>query len=117
MKKPDQTSLVHPSHPMPEEVSEALAALREESRASAERDFQLAKLARPTKKERRAIAELRGLEHKPGLRELGSEYADRIQEAEIGDPVATLELPALDIQPRSPLRSDPSFWWARTDWS
>jgi hypothetical protein len=103
---------------MPQEVAEAFAALREESRASAEREFQLAKLARPTKKERKAMAELRGIEgHKPGLRELGSEHAERIQNADLSNPVSALEMTTMDNQPASPEPSDPSFWWARTDWS
>ncbi|MGC1853331.1 MAG: hypothetical protein WA687_12915 [Solirubrobacterales bacterium] len=99
---------------MPKEVSDAFAALREESRAATERRLELAKAARPTKKERRAMGELfAGEGQKAGMREIGSKYADRVQETDIEVPESVFALPQMDSQPA--VRADTSFWWAETN--
>lgn len=112
------TSIVHPAHPVPHDVAKALAALREQDQASVERELEVAKLARPTAEERQAMTELMGVSGlKPGIRAIGSKHADRIQDANLIAPIGSLGLIPIDIQPVAPEPTDPSFWWARTDWS
>ena len=112
----DTTSLVHPAHPVPEDIVEAFATLREQDLATVQREHDIAALTRPTAEERRLIAESRGTNaHKPGLRELGRKYAKRLEGIEIDLPIRPGPLFHFDPAPAPPAPVDPSFWWARTD--
>lgn len=117
----------HPGHSIPEVIAENLLSIQEANLTAQKRQNEIAQLARPTKEERKAISELKDSgttirNSKPELiqkiRDLQLSRTDRVREfitREV-DPQRTITLPDFDPRPPQPGPTDPTFWWARTDW-
>jgi len=120
------SSSEHVSHSVPAEIAETLDRYREYQLAETARRNEIASLARPSQEERRLLAEAR---EAPGqtrgaapevvqkLRDLNRKRADRIREKLNQDAFQLpLERGVFDFKPFQPGPTDPTFWWARTDW-
>lgn len=121
------TSLEHPSHSVPEEIVTAMSNMQEAEFAALARKNEIAELSRPNQSEERLIAELRGFGAvSEGIRaetikkiyDNNRRKADRIREKLNREVVAQdpFEFHTWDSKPAEPAVTDPTFWWARTDW-
>lgn len=121
------SSIEHPSHSIPDEIAESIRSFREADLAALNRQDEIAKLSRPNQSERGVIAEARQyaaeargfkVETIQKIRELGRRKADRVKEILDREVVlrTPFELHTWDSKPPQPAVTDPTFWWARTDW-
>jgi len=120
------TSAEHMSHSVPHEIATALDSYREYQLAEMARQNEIASLARPSQEERKLMAEAReaagqsrGLppEFAQKLRDLNRKRFDRVRDKLNRDPYKLpLDPGIFDFKPVQPGPTDPTFWWARTDW-
>lgn len=117
----------HPSHSVPEEIMATLTSVRGTQIAAESRQSEIARQARPTREEEIAITESReayaianGIKAEiiSKLRDIRRRKADRVREiiTKEVDRKSAFTLPVLDTKPPQPGPTDPTFWWARTDW-
>lgn len=122
-----RSSIAHPSHSIPDEIANGHLTSIEETRAALARQNELESLGRPNEEERRIITEIREAAMRANgvkpeailkLRDLARRRSDRVKEA-LGREAA-LRAPDVgrlwDSKPVLPGPTDPTFWWARTDW-
>jgi len=123
------TRLQHPTRRIPDYVADTLRKFREQEEAELAHRQKLAKLARPTEEERRALAEryestgqARGLdeEHIRALRDIDKRRFDRVQEelTAYSDIIRDLGIrprPPEDFNPFRPQDVDHDFWWFETN--
>jgi len=118
--------IAHPKHPVPKEVAEGFLRYGEQEAAAAEQRSEVARRERPTADERRLRAGL----HERLYRSAGvdvdqyrsqssaaaKQQLDRLQEgARVSLPLGP-DLRPMDWEPPEPRSSDPSFWWAESNW-
>jgi hypothetical protein len=122
-----RTSIQHPSHHVPDEVAVSIRKLREVELATLARQDEIAKLARPNEEERRLLIEDQvSTAHARGInadmlqrrREVNTRRFERVARALEGTVAIRqpFELVTLDDKPTLPPPTDPTFWWAKTDW-
>jgi hypothetical protein len=121
-----ETSIEHQSHSVPSEIAGTLDRYREYQLAETARQNDIATLSRPSREERKLIAEARDAmgqvrtmapEATQKLRELNRKRFDRIREKLNQDALKIpLDIHIFDFTPVQPGPTDPTFWWARTDW-
>jgi hypothetical protein len=122
-----QTSLAHPSHKVPEEIAQSIRKIHEVEEAARRRSHEIAKLARPTREERRVIADVRRLTSEgrgdtsdlfEKLRDINKRKNNLVKDALNRDVAikSPFERHVFDSSPAQPLFTDPTFWWARTNW-
>jgi hypothetical protein len=122
----EKGNIVHPGHPVPDEVANGLRCIREEELAALARRDEAAKLARPTEEERRSLIEIYesagqalGLDVtklRTRLDDIRTSKMGRIRDRVVSQPPKAYDLVPLDYEPGAPDRTDRSFWWARTEW-
>src|SRR4028119_354990 len=122
-----KSSIKHPSHPIPKKVDVSIRNIHKEELAVRDRQDEMVKLARPNDKERRLLIDVQeSAAHARGisadmvkkLREVESRKFNRVVHAlESRVPIKKLyDQVILDDKPAQPPPTDPTFWWARTDW-
>jgi hypothetical protein len=125
-RKTEKGNIVHPGHPVPDEVAEGLRYIREEELAAQAQQDETAKLARPTEEEHRLIDEVYesvgqtlGLDVaklRTRLEDIRTSKTRRIRDRGVTQTPKAYKLVPLDYEPGAPERTDRSFWWAETEW-
>jgi hypothetical protein len=122
------SSIVNPNHPIPDDVTEGFHRLREEREAALGGRHEIAKLARPTERERKSSADAHGRafniknveDYLTETRDLRFESTARVrtQTSELlssKNYFFDRQVPKLapqEPQPPAPKPRDPTFWWA-----
>ncbi len=121
------SSIEHPGQSVPQEIALSLRNLHQANLTAQARQQDIAKLSRPNQEERKVIAQVReSVSNGRGvtaeliqkISDINRRINDRIKERL--DREVTLknpfELHLWDSKPPQPPLTDPTFWWARTDW-
>jgi hypothetical protein len=120
-------SIEHPSHSVPDEVTVSIRKLREVELATQSRQDEISKLSRANGEERRLITEVResaaesrgfNREMLQRLRDVRTKKFGRVKETLDHEAVIArpFDLAPWDFELPQPEPTDPTFWWARTDW-
>lgn len=117
----------HPDHNVPDEILSSLGNFHDAELATMARQDRIAQLARPNEEERRLIADIRESAAQDGcmssemlqtLRDVRSRIFRRLRdEINVSDAIRMpFDLHPWDTELSVPDHTDPTFWWARTEW-